>query len=507
VLVSNTTVFLSTIDRAHTVHRYLYEHKRALDVIIVDEAGAVPEWKMPTLAVCGGGGHGGGGNDRRGGPELIILVGDQKQLPPFSHNRDETPPMSVLEKMAKALHKGSVKMLQTQYRMPPEICNFISDRFYDRALTTAEHKLKRVSQDFRRSNALEWIDYTHGRESQEGTSKYNETELDIIVDLLSSRTELASKRLSAASEKVMVITFYAAQARRLQDRLQQASRPDVLVMTVDSAQGSETDYVILSCVRCNGGHDIGRFVADDRRVNVAMSRARKQLIVVGSSKTLVRRQQYGADLWSAFKKHTAAAGITTVWGDNAIKVASSASSISSMSTQDRGGEGREERYAGYKVKLCRKWTVDTGCPFGVRCTFAHGEDELRCHDWTQHNHCFRGGHCRFRHYTEDPVAAAKALNAMQGCVREREVVKPIDSKSILAQNVAALLAAAPERCIAGTQFKQVYAARFGVELDLQGGKLKDLLYRLEAGGSCVVEQRPQPRGPPNLFVRARRAAS
>jgi hypothetical protein len=135
--------------------------------------------------------------------------------------------------------------------------------------------------------------------------KYNETELDIIFNLLTLRTELASERLSAASEKVMVITFYAAQARRLQDHLQQASRPDVLVMTVDSAQGSETDYVILSCVRCNGGHDIGRFVADDRRVNVAMSRARKQLIVVGSSKTLVRRQQtFSQDLWSSFKEYT-----------------------------------------------------------------------------------------------------------------------------------------------------------------------------------------------------------
>jgi len=326
----------------------------------------------------------------------------------------------VLEKMAKALPKGSVKMLQTQYRMPPEICNFISNRFYDGALTTAGHKLQQVSQDCRRSNALEWIDYKDGRESQEGTSKYNEKELDTIVGLLTSRTELASERLSAASEKVMVITFYAAQARRLEDRLQQASRPDVEVMTVDSAQGSEADYVILSCVRCNGGHDIGRFVADDRRVNVAMSRARKQLIVVGSSKTLVRRQQGdGADLWSAFKKHTDAL-LSIV----PIKVASSASSISSMSsmsTQDGGGGGREERYAGYKVKLCRNWTVDKGCPFGVRCTFAHGEDELRCHHWTQHHQCFRGRNCRFRHDTEDPVAAAKALNAMQGRGREREV--------------------------------------------------------------------------------------
>ena len=206
----------------------------------------------------------------------------------------------------------------------------------------------------------------------------------------------------------MVITFYAAQARRLQDRLQ-ATRPDVLVMTVDSAQGSETDYVILSCVRCNGGHDIGRFVADDRRVNVAMSRARRQLIGVGSSQTLVRRQQGGgADLWYAFKKHTDAL-LPIV----PIKVASSAS--------DGKVGGREERFAGYKVKLCRSWTADKCCPFGVRCTFAHGEDELRCHHWTQHHQCFRGRHCRFRHDTEDPVAAAKALNAMQGRVREREV--------------------------------------------------------------------------------------
>jgi len=300
-ILANATVFLSTIDRAYTVHQLLFERRRALDVIIVDEAGAVPEWKMPTLATLGG-----GGNDARVGPELIILVGDQKQLPPFSHNRDVTP-MSVLEKMVKALPDGSVKMLRTQYRMPPEICNFLSSRFYDGALTTAEQKLEKlekVPRDRRRSKALEWIDYSDGCESLEGTSKYNETELGMIEDLLNSRHELASDRLAAASETVMVITFYAAQVKHLQDRLQ-AKRPDVLVMTVDSAQGSETDYVILSCVRCNGGQDIGRFVADDRRVNVAMSRARKQLIVVGSSKTLVRTfSRSHHDLWWSFKEHT-----------------------------------------------------------------------------------------------------------------------------------------------------------------------------------------------------------
>ena len=291
-ILANTTVFLSTIHRAYTVHQLLYERRRALDVIIVDEAGAVPEWKMPALAACGG-----GGNDARGGPELIILVGDQKQLPPFPHNREDVTPTSVLEKMANALPKGSVKMLETQYRMPPEICDFLSYRFYGGVLKTAHQKLEQMSRDCRRSKALEWID-SPGHESREGTSLYNEKELGIIVKILTSRPELAAAKLEGAKETVMVTTFYAAQARRLQERLQ-AERPDVLVMTVDSAQGSETDYVILSCVRCNGGHDIGRFVAGPRRVNVAMSRARKQLIVVGSSKTLVRtcsRSQH--DLWS-----------------------------------------------------------------------------------------------------------------------------------------------------------------------------------------------------------------
>lgn len=86
---------------------------------------------------------------------------------------------------------------------------------------------------------------------------------------------------------------------------------------------------------------------------------------------------------------------------------------------------------------------------------------------------------------------------------------PIHSKSTLARNVALLLAAAPGRCIPGNQFPQAFTARFGVDLDYQGGKLKDLLERLEAGGSCSVERRPMPKGPALLFVRAaaRRAAS
>lgn len=86
---------------------------------------------------------------------------------------------------------------------------------------------------------------------------------------------------------------------------------------------------------------------------------------------------------------------------------------------------------------------------------------------------------------------------------------PIHPKSVLARNVVVLLAEAPGRCLPGSQFRQAYLARYGVELDYQGGQLKDLLERLEAGGSCLVERRSMPKGPALLYVHAalRRAPS
>ena len=135
-------------------------------------------------------------------------------------------------------------------------------------------------------------------------------------------------------------------------------------MTVDSAQGSETDYVILSCVRCNGGQDIGRFVADDRRVNVAMSRARKQLIVVGSSKTLVRTfSRSHHDLWWSFKEHTDALLAPPLLVQ---------SSVSEASVQEHASSETDSREP-IKTKLCRYYSTPNGCQKGDACTFAHGD--------------------------------------------------------------------------------------------------------------------------------------
>ena len=122
-VLSCTQVFISTIDCAHTVHQLLYERGRALEVVIVDEAGCVPEWKMPILTTCSGAAI---------SPELILLVGDQQQLPPFTLMRYDAAPVSALERMTNALPLGSVKMLRTQYRMPPEVCVCVRERESER---------------------------------------------------------------------------------------------------------------------------------------------------------------------------------------------------------------------------------------------------------------------------------------------------------------------------------------------------------------------------------------
>ena len=178
---------------------------------------------------------------------------------------------------------GSIKMLRSQYRMPPEVCEFLSRRFYGGLLVTAPEKLRFRDTDL---PALEWHSHNE-RETQEGTSFFNDKEIDMVADLLTSpSSELYAARLAANAENVIVITFYSEQARRLQSRLR-TTCPFVSVMTVDSSQGSEADYVLLSCVRCNHSRNIGH-VADKHRFNVALSRARKRLIVVGSDRTMVR---------------------------------------------------------------------------------------------------------------------------------------------------------------------------------------------------------------------------
>jgi len=290
IVEERSTVLLSTVDSTHKV-------RRRLDVVIVDEAGSVPEWKMPLLT--------------RFNPSLLLMVGDHKQLPSYTECKDENQrPIeiaSTLQRLANALeHTHPIKMLHIQYRMHPDIANFVSRHFYRNLLRTDTH-----THDARRrslaaraelgeiggGNAIVW--YSHSElESAEANSfsKVNNEEVRIISEEI-----IPSLAAGGTKQKVTVITFYKAQQRLLQEKLGAAAT----VMTVDSAQGSEADVVILSCVRSNTDEGIGH-VEDDRRINVALSRAKDKLIVVGNA-ACFQHHEIWRDLWDcAFELNIAA---------------------------------------------------------------------------------------------------------------------------------------------------------------------------------------------------------
>jgi len=224
--------------------------------------------------------------------------------------------------------------------------------------------------------AISW--HKHNvHEDAVGTSYCNDMEIEMIINLINTKRELDAEQLRITSETLVVIAFYSEQVRRLQAQLANI-RSDVQVMTVDAAQGSEADYVVLSCVRANHFNSIGH-AADERRFNVAMSRARKKLFIVGSTQTLVRpwgdkRREGGAglgeevkaDLWYDFKQHV-----------DAIARTAGATRGARRAAAHDGAQ--QERYALHKVKLCNNFSSNGSvCPFGNTCVFAHGAAELRC---------------------------------------------------------------------------------------------------------------------------------
>ena len=274
------TVFLSTVDSTHKVQKTLEGQERHLDVVIVDEAGCVPEWKMPLLT--------------RFNPSLLLMVGDHKQLPPYTTCKDYQA-VSVLQRLANALALTQpIKMLQTQYRMHPDIADIVSHHFYGNLLQTdtrtcaaRQHSVRARAAAGEIGGAIVW----HSHSGQESTEEKSFSTVNLEEVRIISQDIIPALAAGNKGQKVTVITFYKAQQRLLQEQLGAAAT----VMTVDSAQGSESDVVILSCVRSNTEKKIGH-VRDARRINVALSRAKVKLIVVGNA-SCFQHHVVWRDLW------------------------------------------------------------------------------------------------------------------------------------------------------------------------------------------------------------------
>jgi superfamily I DNA and/or RNA helicase len=230
--------------------------KMHFDSLVIDEAGQCIEplaWSIFPLA------------------EKIVLAGDHWQLPPTVLSNDAARlglNRSILEVAITKL--PAVFLLNTQYRMKPSIAGFSSRYFYNDLLLTADHLVNSGTHISFIDTAGSGYEEERGKD---GSSLQNEGELLIVQKLLETE--------HIESVSTAVISPYAGQVAAAREILDKQIR----VSTIDSFQGQEKEVIILSLVRSNDEGEIG-FLKDYRRMNVALTRAKEKLFVIGDSATL-----------------------------------------------------------------------------------------------------------------------------------------------------------------------------------------------------------------------------
>ena len=225
----------------------------------------------------------------------IVLAGDHCQLPPTVLSPEAIRGGFNISLMERLLQNNAPrKMLNVQYRMHEEIMSFSSDIFYegnlqaDAAVRSALlADLPTVTSTPLTTTAIHFIDTAGASYDEEqepdGDSRLNPQEAELVVKKVD---ELLACGLSPAD--IAVISPYSAQVKLLRDRIK---HPEIEIDSVDGFQGREKEAVIVSLVRSNREGEVG-FLADTRRMNVAMTRARRKLIVIGDSATITAHPFY-----------------------------------------------------------------------------------------------------------------------------------------------------------------------------------------------------------------------
>ncbi|MCB2211770.1 AAA family ATPase [bacterium] len=285
--------------------RYFRDRFQGFDCVIIDEVSKATPSELLVPALLG---------------KKVILVGDHKQLPPIlpndishaeaaaelgldekivQHLRD-TLKKSVFGELfeeMETLKLGRTLILTRQYRMHSQIMNLVN-QFYNEHLLIGLPDLDEQRQhDIHIGNWLRperhvlWLDLPMGwTHEQSGSSRKNEAEADFIVVLLERL--LKDLKRQELDHTVGIISMYGSQAGLIERKTQSINpelmkRAAVRIGTVDSFQGMERDIIILSLV-LNGPHArVNKFLSSANRVNVAMSRARRLLMIVGSSNVYV----------------------------------------------------------------------------------------------------------------------------------------------------------------------------------------------------------------------------
>lgn len=267
--------------------------QRGFDALIIDEAAQAVE--LSTLVPI------------RERVARVVLVGDPKQLPATVKSvvaANARYDRSLFERIAESGVAPS--MLRVQYRMHPFLRDFPSKRFYGGMLTDGPSVMERVAKvcpnvyKFPCFQPFLLYDVTNSSEEDMHGSKYNRVEAQFCIELCQTMFQMSAD-VRKNNWSVGFVSPYKEQVRVLRREISRSGIPgsiSIEVNTVDGFQGREKDVIIFSCVRASKRGGIG-FLKDIRRLNVAITRARFCLFVVGHVNTLVRDETWAALVKSA----------------------------------------------------------------------------------------------------------------------------------------------------------------------------------------------------------------
>ncbi|QGS51601.1 AAA domain-containing protein [Spiroplasma tabanidicola] len=285
-----------------------------VDVVIIDEASKATLLEILMPLIYG---------------KSLILVGDYRQLPPIlklkpsdvdlvneitkkNYNYQELYELldqSAFKSLISAKNKSITTMLKTQYRSHRQIMEVVN-KFYDNELRVepqvSEQKMHDLSvlskydnEIINSKNSVYWIDSTYNlseevsfEEGEEySTSLYNSLEIDLTCELVKNIDKSLEQKKLKIKPSLAIISFYALHVTKLKKVLNKIKIKNInlIINTVDDFQGKEADYVIVNMVRnpkrlsSKSGRE---FLKKYERINVAFSRARELLIIVGAQRAV-----------------------------------------------------------------------------------------------------------------------------------------------------------------------------------------------------------------------------
>lgn len=261
----------------------------------------------------------------------IIMIGDDKQLPPVITREDavkdgikeklddegldidKTYGESLFEKIKKTFEQSDynsrfVKMLDIQYRMPKQIGSLISEFFYEGKLKNPRSEdydeSKNHELNLKKTTSIVFFSTSDKENRQDNGIKekrQNQCNVDVIKELLERLNNLYPNNVKKENPfSIGIIAGYRGQVELLKQQINPLhygnfvlnNKPLIEINTVDKFQGAERDIIIYDIVRSSLGQDNIGFLADYRRINVAFSRAKRLLFIIGDSNYILKRARY-----------------------------------------------------------------------------------------------------------------------------------------------------------------------------------------------------------------------